>query len=104
MISSSWREHFRPHKLLRFLLDALASRVIGQTPVRDKFGGVGFRLFEVLSYMEVSRLAGHPWIAMGDYAQLFWDDNENPPDDLIITHASGITEANEQELIERLQS
>lgn len=104
VISSSWREHFRPGKLLSFLPEALALRVIGQTPVCDKFGGVGSRLSEVLAYLEGSELAGHPWIALDDQAQLFWDDTENPPDNLIITKAAGITESNVKELIERLQS
>lgn len=105
VISSSWREHFRPGKLMSFLPEALASRVIGQTPVYDKFGGVGSRLLEVLAYLEGNGLADQSWIALDDQAQLFWDDTENPPDNLIITNAcAGITESNVQELIERLQS
>lgn len=105
VISSSWREHFRPDKLMSFLPEALASRVIGQTPVYDKYGGVGSRLLEVLAYLHGNGLADQPWIALDDQAQLFWDDTENPPDNLIITNAcDGITESNVQELIERLQS
>jgi len=84
VISSTWREHFRPEKLLQFLPAALADRVIGHTPLCDKFGGVGSRLSEVLAYLEGNGLAGEPWIALDDQAQLFWDDTENPPDNLFI--------------------
>lgn len=84
VLSTSWREHFRPGSLLRFLPPALADRVIGQTPHCDKYGGVGSRLFEVLAYIEGNGLAGEPWIALDDQAQLFWDDTENPPDNLFI--------------------
>lgn len=84
VISSTWREHFRPEKLLQFLPAALADRVIGHTPLCDKFGGVGSRLSEVLAYLEGNGLSGEPWIALDDQAQLFWDDTENPPDNLFI--------------------
>ncbi|MDD4977312.1 MAG: HAD domain-containing protein [Gallionella sp.] len=84
VISSTWREHFRPEKLLQFLPATLADRVIGHTPLCDKFGGVGSRLFEILAYLEGNGLAGEPWIALDDQAQLFWDDTENPPDNLFI--------------------
>lgn len=104
VISSSWREHFRPDKLLSFLPEALALRVVGQTPVCDKYGGVGSRLSEVLAYMDGNGLAEESWIALDDQAQLFWDDiTESPPGNLIITHATGITESNVKELIERLR-
>lgn len=84
VISSTWREHFRPESLLRFLPSELADRVIGHTPLCDKFGGVGSRLSEVLAYLEGNGLAGEPWIALDDQAQLFWDDTDNPPDNLFI--------------------
>ena len=105
VITSSWREHFRPDKIASFLPKTLANRIIGHTPVCDKFGGVGSRLSEILAYIEGNGLAGQPWIALDDQAQLFWDATENPPPNLIITNAyTGITDLNVLELIERLQS
>lgn len=91
VISSTWREHFRPETLLRYFPPALADRVIGQTPHCDKYGGVGSRLNEVLAYLEGNGL-NEPWIALDDQAQLFWDDTENPPDNLFIIGNEGLTE------------
>jgi len=105
VLSTSWREHFRPGSLLRFLPPALADRVIGQTPHCDKYGGVGSRLFEVLAYIEGNGLAGEPWIALDDQAQLFWDDTENPPDNLFILKGDeAFTEDMARALSERLQA
>lgn len=84
VLSTSWREHFRPGSLLKFLPPSLADRVIGQTPHCDKFGGVGSRLCEILAYLEGNGLAGEPWVALDDQPQFFWDDTENPPDNLVI--------------------
>jgi hypothetical protein len=83
VISSSWREHRPP---------SLADRVIGQTPYCDKYGGVGSRLSEILAYLDGNALASRPWIAIDDQAQLFWDDTENPPDNLYIIDNKGLTE------------
>lgn len=94
VISSTWREHFNPDALLRFLPTSLAARVIGQTPHCDKFGGVGSRLNEALAYLEGNGVAGEPWIALDDQAQLFWDDTGNPPDNLLICRGEvGFTDA-----------
>lgn len=92
VISSTWREHFYPEKLLSFLPPELAARVIGQTPRYDKYGGVGARLLEVLAYLHGNGLAKRQWIALDDQAQLFWDDTENPPDNLFICGNDGLTE------------
>lgn len=92
VLSTSWREHFRPEALKRFLTPVLASRVIGQTPHCDKYGGVGSRLYEVLAYLDGNGLTDRPWIALDDQAQLFWDNTENPPDNLFICGTDGLTE------------
>jgi hypothetical protein len=92
VISSTWREHFLPGSLLRYLPAELACRVIGQTPHCDKYGGVGSRLNEVLAYLHGNALADQPWVAIDDQAQLFWDDTENPPDNLFIIGDDGLTE------------
>ena len=84
VISSTWREHFCPEKILQFLPATLAARVIGHTPLCDKFGGVGSRLSEILAYLEGNGLVGEPWIALDDQAHLFWDDTGTPPDNLFI--------------------
>lgn len=92
VISSTWREHFHPGTLLRYLPPALADRVIGQTPHCDKYGGVGSRLNEVLAYLDGNGFTDRTWIAIDDQAQLFWDDTENPPDNLFIIGNDGLTE------------
>lgn len=92
VLSTSWREHFRPGTLLRFLTPSLATRVIGQTPHCNKHGGVGSRLYEVLAFLEGNGLADEQWVALDDQAQLFWDDTENPPDNLFILGKDGLTE------------
>lgn len=92
VIASTWREHFRPESLLRFLSPELTDRVIGQTPHCDNYGGVGARLNEILAYLEGNGLAGQSWIALDDQAQLFLDDTENPPDNLFICGNDGLTE------------
>ena len=102
VISSSWREHYRHGTLLRFLPLALADRVIGQTPYCDKYGGVGSRLNEVLAYLDGNGLTDQPWIAIDDQAQLFWDDTENPPDNLFIMGNDGLTAAATATFIEFL--
>ncbi len=93
VLTTSWREHFRPGSLLKFLTPALAARIIGQTPHCDKYGGVGSRLYEVLAYLKGNGLADEPWVALDDQAQLFWDHTENPPDSLFILGKDGLTEA-----------
>lgn len=90
VISSSWREHFRPQKLLSFLPAELAVRVIGQTPVCDDIGGVGSRLCDVQAYLEGNGFAGEAWIALDDQPQLFWDDTEDFPPNLYYTPADGM--------------
>lgn len=103
VISSSWREYFDHDKLLTFLPPLLAERVIGQTPQCDSYGGVGSRLLEVLAYLDGNGVADEPWIALDDQAQLFWDDTENPPDNLLIFKgAKAFTEDMAVALNERL--
>lgn len=104
VISSTWREHFRPDKILGFLPLALADRVIGQTPTCDKFGGVGSRLNEVLAYLDGNGFSAESWIALDDQAQLFWDDTENPPDNLFILNGEeALSEAAADALYQRLK-
>ena len=93
VISSSWREHFRPAKLISFLTPDLAARVIGQTPVCDDIGGVGSRLCDIHAYIEGNGLAGTAWIALDDQPQLFLDDTEDFPPSLFYTPAEGLTDA-----------
>ena len=75
VISSTWREHFRPEALLHFLPPSLADRVIGHTPLCSQSSEDGTRLSEVELYMEGNGLAGEPWIALDDQARLFLDDD-----------------------------
>lgn len=75
VITSTWREHFRPDALLRFLPPSLAGRVIGHTPFCSQSSEDGTRLSEVELYMEGNGLAGEPWIALDDQARLFLDDD-----------------------------
>lgn len=75
VISSTWREHFRPEALLNFLPPLLADRVIGHTPFCSESSEDGTRLSEVELYMEGNGLAGEPWIALDDQARLFLDDD-----------------------------
>lgn len=93
VISSSWREHFRPEKLISFLTPALVARVIGQTPVCDDIGGIGSRLCDIHAYLDGNDLAGKAWIALDDQPQLFWDDTEDFPPSLFYTPADGLTDA-----------
>jgi hypothetical protein len=90
VLSTSWREHFRPHRLLSFLPAELAHRVIGQTPVCDDIGGVGSRLCDIHAYIEGNNVTA-PWIAIDDQPQLFWDDTEDFPPHLYYTRDEGLT-------------
>lgn len=105
VISSTWREHFRPDKILSFLPLALAGRVIGHTPRCDKYGGVGSRLDEVLAYLDGNGFSAAPWLALDDQAQLFWDDTENPPENLFLLNGNeALSEAAADALYQRLKS
>jgi len=73
VISSTWREHFRPEALLRFLPESLANRVIGHTPLCSQGGEDGTRLLEVLAYIDGNGHGGEPWVALDDQARLFLD-------------------------------
>lgn len=75
VISSTWREHFRPEALLRFLPPALADRVIGHTPFCSRDSEDGMRLSEVLAYMDGNGHAGEAWVALDDQARLFLDND-----------------------------
>ena len=59
-------------------------------------------LSEVLAYLDGNGLTDQPWIAIDDQAQLFWDDAENPPDNLFIIGIDGLTKAATAALIEFL--
>lgn len=105
VISSSWREHFRPDKILSFLPLALADRVIGHTPCCYKYGGVGSRLDEVLAYLDGNGLSAVPWLALDDQAQLFWDDTENPAENLFLLNGhEALSEAAADTLYQRLRA
>jgi hypothetical protein len=66
VISSTWREHFRPEALSRFLPESLADRVIGHTPLCSQGSEDGTRLLEVLAYIDGNGHAGEPWVALDD--------------------------------------
>jgi hypothetical protein len=84
VISSTWREHFRPDALLRFLPPALADRVIGHTPFCSRNSEDGTRLSEVLAYMDGNGHAGE--------ARLFLDDDRACCDNLfLLKGAEGLT-------------
>lgn len=92
VISSTWREHFRPEALLRFLPPALAARVIGHTPLCGPGSEDGTRLSEVLAYVDGNGHAGEPWIALDDQARLFLDDDLACSDNLfLLKGAEGLT-------------
>ena len=92
VISSTWREHFRPEALLRFLPPALADRVIGHTPFCSRHSEDGTRLSEVLAYMDGNGHAGELWVALDDQARLFLDDDLVCSDNLfLLKGAEGLT-------------
>lgn len=104
VISSTWREHFHPDPLLRFLPPALADRVIGHTPFCSPDNDDGARLIEVLAYLKGSGLALEPWIALDDQARLFWDADRNIPDNLFLLKGDeGFTDAAAVVLSQRLR-
>ncbi len=84
VISSTWREHFRPESILHFLPPSLAERVIGHTPFCSQSSEDGTRLCEVQLYLEVNGHAGELWIALDDQARLFLDDDLIPSDNLFL--------------------
>jgi hypothetical protein len=90
VISSTWREHFRPEALLRFLPPALAiaSSAIPLFVARI----VRTRLSEVLAYMDGNGHAGEAWVALDDQERLFLDDDRVCPDNLfLLKGAEGLT-------------
>jgi hypothetical protein len=92
VISSTWREHFRPEAILRFLPPALADRVTGHTPFCSQGSEDGTRLSEVLTYVDGNGHAGEPWIALDDQARLFLDDDLECSDNLFLLNgAEGLT-------------
>ena len=92
VISSTWREHFRPEALLHFLPPALSDRVIGHTPFCSQGGEDGTRLSEVLAYVIGNGHAGEPWVALDDQARLFLDDDLVCSDNLFLLNGTeGLT-------------
>ena len=92
VISSTWREHFRPEAILRFLPQALADRVIGHTPFCGPGSEDGTRLSEVLAYVDGNGHAGEPWVALDDQARLFLDDDLACSENLfLLKGAEGLT-------------
>jgi hypothetical protein len=92
VISSTWREHFRPEALLRFLPAPLADRVIGHTPFCSQNSEDGTRLLEVLAYIDGNGHTGEPWVALDDQARLFLDDDLVCSDNLfLLKGAEGLT-------------
>lgn len=75
VISSTWREHFRPEALLRLLPPSLPDRMIGYTPFCSQSREDGTRLSGVELYMEGNGISGESWIALDDQARLFLDDD-----------------------------
>lgn len=58
----------------------------------------------MLAFIKGNGLAGELWIALDDQAQLFWDDTENPPDNLFYLNGEqGFADAVAELFMQRLR-
>ena len=109
VFSTSWREIHRPDELLDFATfgggEDLAHRFIGQTPIivqePEAFihGHVYKREDECREWLRLNGGINQPWLAVDDIDHWFKGPNLH-----LVDHLTGLTDADVQAIIKRIQS